>query len=65
MDPEARQMRRSASSPNARSTKYGKAYMQPSCSRVSSSTTGSTCQFEAALLNAWEKLETCVSTTSL
>ncbi len=59
MEPQAVQMRRSAGSPNARSTKYGSAYMHPSCSKVTSMVRHISRTFFEALLKEAENSAIC------
>ena len=64
MDPEARQIMKSAGSPKERSTNHGSAYMQPSCSSVTSIVSSISRTFLAERLKAAENLTTWVFTTS-
>ena len=62
MEPDAVHSRRSAGSPNERSTKYGSAYMQPSWSRVTTMVRLISSTLAAELLKSREKTSICVFT---
>ena len=64
IEPEARHTRKSASSPKERSTNHGSAYMQPSCSSVTSIVANISRTLAAERLKAAENMATWVFTTS-